>query len=147
MGELKQILTHIAKARRTIALRAKSAVGVHFRLHGRSVETGLDCVGLVAYAAAPLIHNHIVPQNYNLRFDNINIPFEFFADSHFVHMGCQKPYEIGDIILVKPSPQQLHFIINIGPTIVHAHSGLRRIVESNHPILSPVCAVWRYKGA
>ena len=35
-----------------ISAQALALVGAPFRLHGRSEETGLDCVGLVALAVA-----------------------------------------------------------------------------------------------
>jgi len=46
-----------------IIARARDCVGARFRLHGRSPETGLDCVGLaaVAYGAER------VPSGYALR--------------------------------------------------------------------------------
>lgn len=129
-----------------IASRALSAIGTAFRLHGRSLKQGLDCVGLVAHAIAPLIKNQNIPQNYRLRFDDSAAVDVFFAATDFVKMKQNIGYVTGDIILVQPAPQQLHFIINLGDSYVHAHSGLRRIVAAKHPILSPVIAVWRYKG-
>lgn len=145
MPILERELADVNAARQIIAQRAEGAIGVRFRLHGRSLITGLDCVGLVAHAAAPFIDGRAVPQNYQMRFDNLDMPIAFFRGSDFGLVDHEKPHQMGDIILIKPAVQQLHFIINLGRSFVHAHSGLRRIVQSNHPILSPAAA-WRYKG-
>lgn len=139
-------MTYIAKERRAIAKRAMETLGVRFRLHGRSMKTGLDCVGLVTHAIAPHIKGMMIPRHYNLRYDDVDIPLSFFSGSNFNQINFKSPYQCGDIILVAPASNQLHFLIMSDDAFVHAHCGLRRIVMTNLPILSPVKAVWRYKG-
>lgn len=129
-----------------IAQRAQQAVGVRFRLHGRSIETGLDCVGLVAHAIKPLIKDIDVPEHYRLRFDNINTPRDFFIRTNFSEIDTDMAHQCGDIILTAPDCQQLHFLILGQHHYVHAHSGLRRIVAANYPLTSAAIMAWRYKG-
>ena len=131
--------------REMIGLRAQQAVGVRFRLHGRSLETGLDCVGLTAYAIKPVINNITIPRHYTLRFDNIAAPQDFFANTDFSQIDSNCVFQSGDIILVAPSCQQLHFLIKHSQHYVHAHSALRRIVETNDLPFDAIAA-WRYKG-
>lgn len=133
-------------AHEMIAQRAQQAVGVRFRLHGRSIETGLDCVGLIAYAIKPLIKNIDVPEHYQLRFDNIETPRMFFAQTNFAEIDTDIAHQCGDIILTAPACQQLHFLILHHDHYVHAHSGLRRIVAANYPLTSAAIMAWRYKG-
>lgn len=132
--------------RLAIADRAQEVLGVRFRLHGRSSHNGLDCVGLVAHAIKPIIIDRKIPRHYNLRFDDINAPIAFFEALDFEHIESEQGFLIGDIVLIAPAPQQLHFIIITDGGFIHAHSGLRKIVKTNYPILSPVKAAWRYAG-
>ncbi len=136
----------LLKKRLAIADRAQEAMGLRFRLHGRSINNGLDCVGLVAHAIQPMIAAAEIPRHYTLRFDDINVPIAFFEALDFERLESEQGYLIGDIALIAPAAQQLHFIIIAQDGFIHAHSGLRKIVKTNYPILSPVKAVWRYAG-
>lgn len=136
----------LIKARLAIVDRAQAAIGVRFRLHGRSIGTGLDCVGLVAHAIKPVIDETKIPFHYKLRFDDINIPIAFFEVHNFDRIESEQGFLNGDIAMIAPALQQLHFIIIADDGYIHAHSGLRKIVKTNYPILSPVKAAWRYIG-
>src|SRR3546814_3248877 len=46
---------------------ARALLGVPFRLHGRSADMGVDCVGLVALAAWRAGHEGEAPDRYGLR--------------------------------------------------------------------------------
>lgn len=137
--------------RLAIARRAEDAIGVRFRLHGRSLCNGLDCVGLIAHAIKPLIADREIPRHYSLRFDDMSAPIAFFESLDFERIEYKQArsdadFEIGDIVLIAPAATQLHFIIITDGAYIHAHSGLRKIVKVNHPILSPIKSVWRYAG-
>ena len=143
---LVSIKMNFEKMRLSIAERAQEAIGLHFRLHGRSIGTGLDCVGLIAHAIKPIIMDIEIPRNYSLRFDDINIPIAFFEAHNFERIDSEQGFLTGDIAIIAPAAQQLHFIIIAQDGYIHAHSGLRKIVKTNFPILSPVKAAWRYAG-
>jgi len=134
------------KKRFEIASRAIQAVGTPFKLHGRSLRHGLDCVGLVAHSISPFTTQQEIPQNYTMRFTNLEIPKAFFEAISILQCHNFDDLKIGDIVLISPGCQQLHFIIITGDTYVHAHSNLRRIVSCPLPIEYRIKAAWRYKG-
>ena len=132
--------------RQSIANRAEQAIDIPFRLHGRSVAKGLDCVGLVAHAISPLILGTTIPQHYSLRFGDLSAVNQFFGPFDFLSICPSSSMMSGDIIVTAPSVNQLHFLIITGKNYVHAHAGLRRIVKSNLPVLTPIKMIWRYQG-
>ena len=111
-----------------IAGEARQLVGVPFRLHGRSAETGLDCIGLVALALKKATDREVVvPQGYRLRNADISSFLELvcLAGLHPIE-GRATP---GDVLHTRPGPAQDHLAIAIGRGhLVHAHAGLRRVV-------------------
>lgn len=103
---------------------ARSLVGTPFRLQGRSCH-GLDCVGLVA---SVYDLNDAVPDSYAMRgFDPAAA--ERLLDRHFERRQASRP-EPGDVMLLAPGFAQLHLGVWTGDGLVHAHAGLRRVVET-----------------
>jgi lipoprotein Spr len=49
----------------------------------------------------------------------------------------------GDLALVRPGPLQLHLMILVPGGFVHAHAGLRRVVEMPGASPWPVMGWWR----
>lgn len=116
--------------------RARAMLGVPFRLHGRD-ERGLDCVGLAAVTlgrAVPL------PQGYGLRSGDGERAQAWLAAAGLVRVDDPVP---GDVALVRPGPLQLHLMIHVPGGFVHAHAGLRRVVESPGACAWPVIGHWR----
>ena len=103
-------------------------VGVPFRAQGRDPRYGLDCVGLVwaAYAAAGRVLT--VPGGYPLRgWSRARIAGELAA-AGLVHVSDSA--RAGDVALVALPAGQFHLGL-IGPaSMVHAHAGLQRVVET-----------------
>ena len=105
-------------------------LGVRFRLQGRDARHGLDCVGLVwaAYAAAGVRLK--APCDYPIRgwsaarvraaLDGCGL--EPVADSAAL---CA-----GDVALLPMGAGQFHLAVLDQESAVHAHAGLRRVVES-----------------
>ncbi|MCF8709760.1 NlpC/P60 family protein [Rhizorhapis sp. SPR117] len=123
-----------------VACEALALVGVPFRLHGRSAETGVDCVGLVALAAWQAGHRGQAPDRYALRGGLIE-RFERWL----VRAGLARVQEVrrGDVVLVQAGPRQFHVMVSTGTGFVHAHAGLRRVVMTPGESPWPVLGIWR----
>ncbi len=121
-------------------IRARALLGVPFRLHGRTAETGLDCVGLVAVA-----HDRTdgVPNGYAMRGGPPD-HWEALLDKLLVRATSDTP-EPGDVILMQVSPAQFHCGLWTGSSVIHADIRLRRVVETPGLPLWPILGVWRRK--
>lgn len=120
--------------------RARSFIGTPFRLQGRG-QDGLDCVGLIA-----LVHGlkGEAPDNYGLRgFDRAAA--ETLLDRHFARRRTECPRP-GDLVLLLPGRAQLHLGLWTGSGLVHAHAGLRRVVETPSPLNQPIAGLWHQEN-
>lgn len=104
-------------------VRARALIGTRFRLHGRDPATGLDCVGLCAVAAG-ITH---VPTGYPLRGGNL-AAYQDWLNAYAVRQT--RAMQAGDIVLFDLSAAQYHLGIWAGQSLIHAHAGLRRVVET-----------------
>lgn len=118
---------------------ARSAVGARFRLHGREVATGLDCVGLAALAYGEAA----VPSGYALRGGD---PARITALIEARGLVPTTDAGAGDLLLCASGPGQLHLAIDSGGGVIHADAMLRRVVERPGPVPWPVIGRWRLKG-
>lgn len=122
-------------------VRARRLVGARFRPQGYDPATGLDCVGLVwaAYAAAG--RRLIRPSDYPLRGWSEE---RIVAALRRAGFGpAADPCRSGDVALVALAAGQFHLAL-IGPDrCVHAHAGLRRVVES--PLDAALLAAPRWR--
>ncbi|WP_428628679.1 peptidoglycan endopeptidase [Sphingopyxis sp.] len=109
-------------------VRARRLVGVRFRPQGYDPSTGLDCVGLVwaAYAAAG--RRLIRPTDYPLRGWSQQRIADALRRAGFVP-AVSAP-QSGDVALVALAAEQFHLVLMGPDRCVHAHAGLRRVVES-----------------
>lgn len=123
-----------------IVAAARGLLGVRFRLQGRSAEGGVDCVGLVELALTRAGHGGTAPRAYGLRFGD-----EARARSWLGEAGLRGAREAlpGDVALARPGPLQLHLMIVTPGGHVHAHAGLRRVVETPGASPWPVIGHWR----
>ena len=118
--------------------RAREALGTPFRLHGRCVGEGLDCVGL-----AGLAYGCAVPSGYRLRSGTAEGVAQVVEAAGLVRVADAWA---GDLLLVRSGPGQLHLAIASGDGVIHADAGLRRVVERPGPVPWPVVARWRPVG-
>ena len=123
-----------------VAEAARGAIGVRFRLHGREVEDGLDCVGLVAVALRGGGFEGMVPSGYAMRSGDAAHVTAAIAGLGLIPVedACE-----GDVLLLRAGPGQLHLAIGLGDGIVHADAGLRRVVE--RPGMPPWPVVGRFR--
>ncbi len=122
---------------------ALSLLGTRFCLHGRSPDTGFDCIGLIVYAAARVGMELDAPSGYALRTARPDAYARWFEQSPLLRLAASAPDLPGDIWCVRPAACQLHLMIFTAHGHVHAHSGLRRTVLTPHP--SPWPAWRRYR--
>lgn len=118
-----------------VVARARALIGVPFRLHGRD-PLGLDCVGLVACAYGV----EDIPRDYALRSDAV-ARWTALLDARLVRRAESEPAP-GDLLLMRAGPAQLHLAIWSGAGFVHAHAGLRRVVETPGVPPWPFIGVW-----
>ncbi|WP_327753423.1 peptidoglycan endopeptidase [Sphingobium sp. SJ10-10] len=118
-----------------IAASARALVGVRFRLHGRTPERGLDCVGLAA-----LVLGRVAPQGYGLRSGDERQAADWLRAAGLRRVEAARS---GDLALVRPGPLQLHLMIVVPGGHVHAHAGVGRVVEMPGESPWPVLGHWR----
>lgn len=129
-------------ARRAFAAAAESLVGTPFRLHGRDVGRGLDCVGLVVVALKLIGRGAPAVQGYGIR----NLEYESFLavldPAGFVPI--KGPLATGELVIVRPGPAQLHLLVAAhSGGFVHAHAGLGRVVATPGPLAWPHIGRWQ----
>lgn len=123
-----------------IVARARSLVGTRFRPQGRSVDDGLDCVGVVAIAAG--IAPERMPDDYRLRGGKVDPVNAGLAALGFVQLPSDHG-EPGDVLVASSGPGQLHAAVLTPGGYVHAHAGLRRVVETPGALPWPIVSAWR----
>lgn len=123
-----------------LAREALGLIGVPFRLHGRSVETGLDCVGMVALAAWRAGHSGTVPDRYALRGGRLDEIHCWLTSAGLFRVDEMR---VGDVVLVRAGVRQFHLMVVTDGGFVHAHAGLRRVVEVPGASPWPVLSIWR----
>jgi murein DD-endopeptidase / murein LD-carboxypeptidase len=116
-----------------IIAKARALIGTPFRLHGRDPQTGLDCVGFVACVFGRLAD---APTGYAMR-NTRQIEWCALLDD-FCARRVEGAHEAGDILLLAPGPAQFHLGLWTGSSLIHAHAGLRRVVETPG---APICLI------
>jgi cell wall-associated NlpC family hydrolase len=109
-----------------LAQAARELVGTRFRLHGRDVATGIDCIGVLGATLSAIGRKPVLPLSYGLR--NLDVA-QFAAFAQRNHLMDVQDEETGDVILFRVGPVQFHLAVDVGGgRLVHAHAGLRRVV-------------------
>jgi len=120
-----------------VAVAARGCVGARFRLHGRDVAGGLDCVGVVAVALRAAGYVGAVPGDYRLR---TGVARFDFVGAGMVAADGRAP---GDVIVARAGPGQAHLVVRTERGFVHADASLRRVVERPGGVPWPVISAWR----
>lgn len=128
----------------TIVEAVRRCVGTPFRPQGRLPGVGLDCIGVAQVAAHAAGINVRAPADYALSGDPDDRIERFMAalGLEVVTPACAAP---GDLVLLKTGETQKHLAVLTPDGFVHAHLGLRRVVETPAPSPWPVVAAWRLK--
>jgi hypothetical protein len=120
------------------AARAQALVGTPFRAQGRDAG-GLDCVGVVLATFG--IPAEAARHNYGLRGDH-RIELQQRLDAHFRRVSRTR-LRAGDVMLLKAADTQYHLAVRTERGFVHAHAGIRRVVETPGTPEWPLLAVYR----
>ncbi|MDR6852143.1 cell wall-associated NlpC family hydrolase [Sphingomonas sp. BE123] len=117
--------------------RARGAIGSRFRVHGRCVELGVDCVGL-----AGLAFGVGVPRSYALRGGRPAAVIDAVDRTGLLRVTDARP---GDLVLFDAGAGQLHFAVTSEAGVIHADAALRRVVERPGDPPWPALARWRQR--
>lgn len=120
------------------AARAQALVGTRFRAQGRG-EGGLDCVGviLLSFDLPP----DSVRRDYRLRGDHLRA-IRNELDVHFRQVS-KTQMRPGDVMVLAPAERQLHLAVRTTRGFVHAHAGIRRVVQTPGEPTWPILAAYR----
>ena len=129
-------------AREAIAARAMGQIGTPFRLHGRTPDVAMDCVGLVAHA----IDCHKAPKNYSLKGMQLSEIVSYMDNIGLSPLCDSVDICNGDVAVVASSPRQFHLMVRAANGWVHSHAGLRKVVHSPGASPWPIVAVRRMIG-
>ncbi len=123
-----------------IVARARSLIGTRFRAQGRSLAQGLDCIGVIVMAAG--VDPKRAPDDYRLRGGDPNVVNAGLIAGGFERLSPDQA-GAGDVLVVRSAPEQLHAVVLTPEGHVHAHAGLRRVVETPAPVPWPILSAWR----
>lgn len=117
-------------------------IGCRFRLQGIDAASGLDCVGLIcaAYRAVGVELAALAP--YPIRGWSAKKICAHVAINGLTPRPRRTAPQIGDIAMMSLPAAQIHFALVGDVTIIHAHAGLRRVVESPIDFLQPPLRYW-----
>jgi hypothetical protein len=118
--------------------RARALVATPFRLQGRGTG-GLDCIG-VALTTFDLPSGG-TRRDYRLR-GRYEGELREVLSMHFRRVP-RTQLRSGDLLLMRVASDQLHLGVRTAAGFVHAHAGLRRVVETPGLPEWPVLGVYR----
>lgn len=122
-----------------IVAAARECLGTRFRLQGRTRGLGLDCIGVVIVAAAGAGVRLADRCDYGLGGDEQEA-LESELSAQLRPVGDPAP---GDVLAFAPDRGLRHLGVWTGAGIVHAHAGLRRVVEGPVPADWVLIGAWR----
>lgn len=106
---------------------AQGLVGARFRRGGRDPEFGLDCVGVALFALRGAGASIDEPAPYATRGGDARGWSRRLAEAGL--RRCRVRVHTGDIVLIDCGEDQFHIAVAGPASSVHAHAGLRRVVE------------------
>ncbi|MEL0251266.1 MAG: peptidoglycan endopeptidase [Novosphingobium sp.] len=124
-----------------VSKAALALIGIPFRLHGREVAGGLDCVGLVGEVLRQAGGKPVLPEGYSLRLISIE-PLLTFAERSGLS-DCTVADD-ADVVLCRTNPMQPHLLIHVPGGFVHAHASLGKVVFMPQPLAWTVLRLWRF---
>ena len=125
-----------------IAVRAMTQIGTPFRVHGRTPDIALDCVGLVAFA----IGAGGVIKDYSLQGVKLEFILSYMDSIGLCFLDRATRICDGDVAIAACSAQQFHLMIRAADGWVHSHAGLRKVVHTPGASPWPIVAMRRMIG-
>jgi cell wall-associated NlpC family hydrolase len=122
--------------------RARTVLGVRFRMQGRAPQEGFDCIGLVGFAIRASLAD--LPPDYGARGGDLERLRSELTRQGLVRIDDGQP-RAGDVALFVPGPGQLHLGIVTEAGLIHADAGLRKVVERPFPMPWPLLEAWRVR--
>lgn len=131
--------SELSRQRRAAIAAARAGLGTRFRVQGRLIGVGLDCVGvaLLAAAGAGLRLGPVPP--YALGGDHDDLLAQTLRALGLRRVRRPRPADLVEFALA-PGHRHLALITERG--ILQAHAGLGRVVEGPMPADWPVVAWW-----
>lgn len=127
----------------SVEAAARGCVGARFRPQGRVPATGLDCVGLVAFALTEAGAEVAVPRGYALRGGDPGEVERVLAGAGLRRVVDRRA---GDVLVCASGPGTLHLAVDGGGSVIHADAGARQVVERPGEAPWPVIARYRWRG-
>ncbi len=128
-----------------MADQARKLCGSDFRLHGRNAKHGFDCIGLASECLSAAGLDVDTPSGYSVRGGDLKEIAKVMALAGFEKLPADTNSVEGDIVLVKPGPVQLHFMIKVEGGFVHAHASLGKVALSPGPSPWPIISIYRLR--
>ena len=122
--------------------RAVALVGTPFRPQGRG-EGGVDCVGLALIVFG--MPAHLVRDDYRLRGMHGDEAEQLVRQ--FFRRVTPNKSKAGDLVLLAPRADQIHFAIRTVRGFVHADASLRKVVETPGEPGWPVIGFYRRRAS
>ena len=126
-----------------IAAAAKQCIGSPFRLHGRRLHKGLDCVGVALHALRSVRDVPAPPDTYSLRGPGQSTILLWAQSAGLLQLDKDDNGQSGDIILVAPAAGQSHLLVMVQTGFIHAHLGCRKTLLTTSLNPWPVQMRWR----
>jgi len=123
------------------AARAQALVGTRFRPQGRDAA-GLDCIGVVV--AVFQIPPDSVRHDYKLSGEKLSEVREQL-EMRFRRVA-RTVLRSGDVMLLSAGARQPHLAVRTARGFVHAHAGIRRVVETPGVPQWPLLGVYRKRS-
>lgn len=125
-----------------LAAAAEALVGARFRLHGRDPATGLDCIGVLAAALRACGLPGALPTGYGLR--TLRLEQWLPQPGSLGFTTAMQPFLSGDVVMQHLGPAQYHLAIaDSAGGWIHAHAGLRRVVQAPELPSGAIVHHWR----
>lgn len=134
--------SRLSRRRRAAVAAARAAIGTRFRPQGRVPGLGLDCIGVALLAAEgagmelPPLPAYVLDGDHGDLFD---------ATCRLIGLRRRRAglrlARPGDLVVFQLAAGNRHVGVLSNAGIIHAHAGLRRVVEGPLPPDWPVIAV------
>jgi cell wall-associated NlpC family hydrolase len=114
---------------------ARALIGTPFRIDGRTHQ-GLDCVGMIALLFEK---EREIAAHYPMRTSRSDL---WVKELNRLLTRRTGKAEMGDALLLSPSPLTFHLGLWTGSSLIHADAKLRRVVETPGDPSWPALGAW-----